>query len=123
MLGVDPARNADEMGEQAQALRSLGAGAALVTGGDAAGEEALDVLYDGAGVHAFSAPRIDSRNTHGTGCTLSSAIAAHLAHGTDLREAIQAAKAYVSEAIGAADRLAVGRGRGPVNHFPDHWKG
>ena len=123
LLGVDPARSADEMGEQAQALRALGARAALVTGGDASGAEALDVRCDDAGVYAFSAPRIDSRNTHGTGCTLSSAIAAHLAHGTDLREAIQAAKAYIGEAISAADRLTVGAGAGPVNHFPGLWKG
>lgn len=123
LLGVDPARGADEMGQHAEALRALGARAALVTGGDADGSEAVDMLCDGAGVCAFSAPRIDSRNTHGTGCTLSSAIAAHLAHGTDLREAIRAAKVYVSEAIGAADQLAVGAGPGPLNHFPALWKG
>jgi hydroxymethylpyrimidine/phosphomethylpyrimidine kinase len=66
-------------------------------------------------------PRIATKNTHGTGCTLSSAIAAHLARGRPMVEAIEAAKAYVSRAIAAADRLAVGSGHGPVHHFHALW--
>jgi hydroxymethylpyrimidine/phosphomethylpyrimidine kinase len=69
----------------------------------------------------LAAPRIETRNTHGTGCTLASAIAAGLAKGLALGEAAKAAKAYVSAAIAAADRLGVGHGRGPVHHFYDWW--
>ena len=65
--------------------------------------------------------RIATRNTHGTGCTLSSAIAAGLAKGMPLAEAVRAAKAYVTDAIAAADRLAIGMGHGPVHHFHRWW--
>jgi hydroxymethylpyrimidine/phosphomethylpyrimidine kinase len=66
---------------------------------------------------AFSAPRIVTRNTHGTGCSLSSAIAAGLARGDDLESAVRSAKAWLSAAIAAADRLKVGHGHGPIHHF------
>jgi hydroxymethylpyrimidine/phosphomethylpyrimidine kinase len=69
----------------------------------------------------LEAPRVTTRNTHGTGCTLSSAIAAELAKGATLREAVAKAKAYVTAAIGAADELHIGKGRGPVHHFHAWW--
>jgi len=68
------------------------------------------------------APRIDTSNTHGTGCTLSSAIAAGLAKGLKLVEAIGEAKAYVTLAIAGADRLTIGSGHGPVHHFHAWWR-
>jgi len=69
----------------------------------------------------LTAPRVETRNTHGTGCTLASAIAAGLAKGLPLADAVRAAKAYISAAIAAADRLQVGSGAGPVHHFHDWW--
>ena len=73
------------------------------------------------GIIALAAPRIATKNTHGTGCTLSSAIAAGLAKGLDLVAAVREAKAYVSAAIAAADRLTIGSGHGPVHHFHVWW--
>jgi len=96
-------------------LVELGARAALVKGGHLEGP-AIDVLWDGAHAIELAAPRIDSRHTHGTGCTLSSAIAARLAQGDDLMDACQAAKRYVTEAIAQAPGL--GQGHGPLQHFP-----
>ena len=83
----------------------------------------MDILIDATGrMQRFAAPRIATRNTHGTGCTLSSAIAAGLAKGFALPEAVAAAKLYVSAAIQASGRLAVGRGTGPVHHFHALWR-
>ena len=81
------------------------------------GEESVDILVDASGEARFAAHRIAARNTHGTGCTLSSAIAAHLAKGADLREAVRQAKAYLTSALAASDRLKIGAGRGPLHHF------
>ncbi len=117
LLGDEVASDEAAMARQGEALRRLGARAALVKGGHASGEESVDVLVDALGVARFPARRVATRNTHGTGCTFSSAIAAHLAKGDDLREAVGRAKAYLTGAIMAADRLAVGSGRGPLHHF------
>lgn len=109
-------RSVDDAKAAAEALFALGANAVLVKGGhlpDAS--EAVDVLYDGASFRTFTAPRIDTDHTHGTGCTYASAIAAHLAHGCDLPTAIERAKRYVTNAIRRA--LPLGAGRGPTNHF------
>jgi len=97
-------------------LVELGARAALVKGGHLPGP-AIDVLWDGAQAFELGAPRIDSVHTHGTGCTLSSAIAAQLAQGHDLVSACRAAKIYVTDAIAQAPGL--GKGAGPVQHFPN----
>ena len=70
----------------------------------------------------FSAPRVNTKNTHGTGCTLSSAIAAHLAKGLALAQAVQASKDYLTQALRAADALEVGQGHGPVHHFTGLWR-
>ena len=69
----------------------------------------------------LAAARVDTRNTHGTGCTISSAIAAGLSKGRDLITAVREAKAYITEAISAADRLEIGSGHGPVHHFHAWW--
>jgi hydroxymethylpyrimidine/phosphomethylpyrimidine kinase len=96
-------------------LVALGARAAFVKGGHLDGP-AIDVLWDGSAIRELCADRIDTRHTHGTGCTLSSAIAARLALGDDLVTACQAAKAYVTRAIAQAPGL--GHGHGPLQHFP-----
>jgi len=102
----------------APSLLLKGAHAVLLKGGHLAGETSDDLLFDAAGETLFSAPRINVGATHGTGCTLSSAIAAHLAKGVDLVEAIRAAKAYLTRTLQAADELNVGKGAKPLNHFP-----
>ena len=103
-------------------LQELGATAVLLKGGHARGATSDDVLLDGEGFRVFSAPRIASGHTHGTGCTLSAAIAAYLAQGLELHAAIGAAKSYVSGAIAAADELSVGQGPGPLHHFHAMWR-
>jgi hydroxymethylpyrimidine/phosphomethylpyrimidine kinase len=122
LLDAEPARNEDEMRAQAQKLLAFGAGAVLVKGGHGTGPQSVDVLVeaDGAALR-LPAPRIATKNTHGSGCTLASAIAAGLAKGLPLQKAAQQAKAYVSAAIAAADRLGVGSGRGPLHHFHAWW--
>jgi hydroxymethylpyrimidine/phosphomethylpyrimidine kinase len=107
----------------ARAIHALGANAVLVKGGHMEGSQACDVLFDGA-THVFEAPRVATRNTHGTGCTLSSAIAANLAHGMELAAAVQSAKSYLTAALIASDQLDVGsgEGHGPVQHFHGLWR-
>jgi hydroxymethylpyrimidine/phosphomethylpyrimidine kinase len=121
LLGEAQARNEDEMRAQAQKLLALGAEAVLLKGGHGSGPESVDLLLEGVTYTRFAAPRIDTQNTHGTGCTLSSAIAAGLAKKLLLIDAVNDAKAFVSAAIAAADRLKVGSGHGPVHHFAKWW--
>jgi hydroxymethylpyrimidine/phosphomethylpyrimidine kinase len=101
---------------QGRALMALGAQAVLMKGGHGAGDICTDLLITATGTHTLTAPRLATRNTHGTGCTLSAAIAAGLAQGMDLRQSVTRAHAYLQGAIAAADRLKVGHGHGPVNH-------
>ncbi len=103
-----------EMEEAARIIHGMGAGNVLIKGGHLSGD-AEDVLYDGSEIFRFHTKRISTRNTHGTGCTYASAIAANLAKGLEVREAVGAAKEYVTSAIGHS--LSIGRGQGPVNHF------
>jgi hydroxymethylpyrimidine/phosphomethylpyrimidine kinase len=121
LLGSSDAKDERAMSGQAAALRRLGAKAVLIKGGHAEGGKAVDILIDEAGELRLEAPRIKTSNTHGTGCTLSSAIAAELAKGASLRDAVSNAKAYVTAAIAAADTLDIGQGRGPVHHFHALW--
>lgn len=102
------------MHRAAQILLSLGAPAVLLKGGHLPGEQVVDLLATEDGVETFTAPRIVSRNTHGTGCTLASGIAACLAQDMSLRDAVSHARAYVRAAIATAPGL--GRGHGPLNH-------
>jgi hydroxymethylpyrimidine/phosphomethylpyrimidine kinase len=121
LLGWD-AVTSETATKAAEELRSLGARAALVKGGHGDGPEAVDVLADADGTHEYRAARVRTRNTHGTGCTLSSAIAARLAQGASLREAVAVAKRYVTGALRGADSLRIGHGAGPVHHFHSWWE-
>jgi hydroxymethylpyrimidine/phosphomethylpyrimidine kinase len=121
LLDDEPARDEDEMRAQARKLLELGPGAVLIKGGHGGGQESVDLLVEGEACLRLAAPRVATRNTHGTGCTFASAIAAGLAKGLSLEEAAKQAKTYVSAAIAAADRLGVGTGRGPVHHFHRWW--
>jgi hydroxymethylpyrimidine/phosphomethylpyrimidine kinase len=105
----------DSMHRAAEVLIGMGARNALIKGGHLQGD-ALDLLYlEGGDVHEFSAARIDTPHTHGTGCTYSAAVTAELAKGTGLLQAVSLAKAFVTEAIRSNPGL--GRGSGPLNHF------
>jgi hydroxymethylpyrimidine/phosphomethylpyrimidine kinase len=122
LLGARQAGNAAEMAAQGSALLGHGPGAVLMKGGHGDGPTCTDILVRrGLPPVALSAPRIATRNTHGTGCTLSAAIAAGLALGRGLEEAVQQAHAYLHRAIVAGDRLRVGHGHGPVHHFHALW--
>jgi hydroxymethylpyrimidine/phosphomethylpyrimidine kinase len=103
--------------DQGKRLLAMGCRAVLIKGGHGQGAESTDYLIDANGTITLAAPRIATKNTHGTGCSLSSAIAAGLAKGENMETAIRNAKAWISAAIAAADRFSVGRGHGPVHHF------
>ena len=110
-----PVRNPEEMRRAAERLIELGAGAALVKGGHLRANEVVDLLFDGIEWHEWRRPRVDTPSTHGTGCTLSAAVAAGLAHGRSLLTAVDDALSYVHRAILAAPGL--GAGHGPLNHL------
>jgi hydroxymethylpyrimidine/phosphomethylpyrimidine kinase len=121
LLDAPLAASEDAMRAQAQSLLKLGTKAVLIKGGHGEGAESVDLLVEARGVLRLTAPRVSTLNTHGTGCTLSSAIAAELAKGRTLADAARTAKTYVTAAIKAADRLKVGKGHGPVHHFHQWW--
>lgn len=121
LLDEPEARDRGEMEAQARRLLALGPGAVLLKGGHGSGAESADVLVTPEGVVWLSAPRHPTRNTHGTGCTISAAVAAGLAKGLTLAHAVTEAKDYVTRAIVAADLLRVGSGFGPVHHFHATW--
>ena len=110
--------NREEMEEAARRIGKLGARHVLVKGGHLKGD-AVDILWNGREVTAFQVPRVESSNTHGTGCTFSAAIAAGLAKGRPLGEAVREAKAYVTKAI--REGFALGRGVGQLRHFLTEW--
>jgi hydroxymethylpyrimidine/phosphomethylpyrimidine kinase len=122
LTGALLARNEQEMEIQAREILSMGALNVLIKGGHGGGEESVDLLIGRGQVIRLSAKRIKTRNTHGTGCTLSSAIAAGLAKGLDIAAAAHDAKAYVTTAIAATDQLKVGHGHGPLHHFFAQWR-
>ncbi|MEP0944871.1 MAG: bifunctional hydroxymethylpyrimidine kinase/phosphomethylpyrimidine kinase [Rhizobiaceae bacterium] len=132
LLNTNMASSRQEMEDQARRLIDMGARSVLLKGGHSKGADAEDCYLTGGGSNGdgdggggeaiwYSAPFINTKNTHGTGCSLSSAIAAHLALGCDLPEAIRRAKAWLSEAIAHADSLQIGSGAGPVHHFHKFW--
>lgn len=121
LLGLALARDEAEMQRQGEALLALGAGAVLMKGGHASGTESVDLLVERERTTRLPARRIATENTHGTGCALSSAVAAGLARGLDLLASTRAAKDYVTSAIAGADRLGVGGGHGPLHHFHRWW--
>jgi hydroxymethylpyrimidine/phosphomethylpyrimidine kinase len=109
------------MDRQGRSLCRLGAQAVLMKGGHGLGPVCTDLLVTPSGSMRLEAPRIATKNTHGTGCAYSSAIAAGLARGLPLEAAVRAAHGWLHAAIRAADRLDVGTGRGPVHHFYALW--
>ena len=114
-----PIRNLEDARDAAKAIVAMGPRAAVVKGGHLPGE-AVDTFYDGLRFMEFHVPRIETRSTHGTGCTFASAIAAGLAQGLDLERAIAQAKEYVTQALKQAYPL--GHGHGPVHHFYNWWE-
>ena len=102
---------------QGRRLLAMGCPAVLIKGGHGQGVESIDYLIRDGGIVALAGARIATKNTHGTGCSLSSAIAAGLARGEDMETAVRRAKDWVTAAIAAADRLGVGHGHGPIHHF------
>lgn len=111
------ARDLDEMASQAEALRALGCSAVLLKGGHGSGATAVDLLALDGGIVQLEAPRIQTSNTHGTGCTLSAAIAALLAAGEPLEQAVRRAKTYVWRALEAGAARRIGHGSGPIDHL------
>lgn len=122
LLGDPEASDWRIMESQAVRLTALGPKAVLVKGGHLTGGESPDVLVAAGQVAWFEASRIATRNTHGTGCSLSSALAAELAKGLEPQEAVPVAKAWLAEAVRSSDRLVVGSGHGPVHHFHALWQ-
>ena len=121
LLGLPPAQDREAMATAAHRLRALGPAAVLLKGGHLPGEESPDLLLSGDRSVWLEGRRVATRNTHGTGCTLSSAITALLARGLPLALAVERAKRWLALAIAAADGLAVGHGHGPVHHFHELW--
>lgn len=121
LTGMDMATNEETMIEQAHILVAAGAGAALVKGGHGGGKDSVDIFFDGTETLRLSLPRIKTGNDHGTGCTLSAAIAALLARGLDLPTAVHEAKDYVHQALIAGADMTIGKGSGPVHHFHRWW--
>lgn len=117
LLRCEPSRSEADLRGQAERLLALGPSAVLITGGHRAGADASDFYYDGRTTQIYSAPRLETKNTHGTGCTLSAAIAAHLASSVPMLEAIGKAKTYLQGALERAGSLDIGAGQGPLQHF------
>ncbi len=118
LLGEAEAHDEETMAAQGRALLALGPRAVLVKGGHLDSSEAVDCLVTREGARRYAGPRIDSANTHGTGCTLSAAIAAHVALGAGLEDAVGGAKAFVAGAIAAGRGVVLGAGRGPLMQLP-----
>ncbi|MFD1914428.1 bifunctional hydroxymethylpyrimidine kinase/phosphomethylpyrimidine kinase [Halodurantibacterium flavum] len=121
LLNRPEAVDAVEMASQGRALLDMGARAVLMKGGHGRGEVVTDLLVTPGRTIVFEAPRQNTRNTHGTGCSLAAAIAAGLAQGLVLPDAIARAHGWLQDAIRAGARLSLGRGQGPVHHFHRFW--
>lgn len=121
LLNCAPLRTLADMRRAARDLHALGPRIVMLKGGHLDGDESTDVIFNGATQIELPAARIATKNTHGTGCTLSAAIAALLPRHADPLDAIRAAKDYLTAAITASDQLAVGSGHGPVHHFHNLW--
>ena len=117
LLGATaPIQTVEAMREACVALQALGCRSVYLKGGHLPGNECVDLFYDGEFLE-LKAPRVDSKNTHGTGCALSAALTANLAKGLDLKTSARQAKAYVQGALEAAKELKMGQGQGPLAHF------
>lgn len=121
VLAGMPISSPSDCDEAARRMATEAKGSLLIKGGHSDGAQKEDRLYDSHGrlLRAYTSPTVATRNTHGTGCTLSSAIAAHLALGLPMEEAVAQAKAYVTAALKAGTDVEIGQGHGPVNHFFD----
>jgi len=117
LLDEPVATTESAIADQGKWLLAFGPRAVLIKGGHGQGAESIDYFVTGSGTVPLSAPRVATKNTHGTGCSLSSAITAGLAKGEDMQTAVRNAKTWISAAIAAADRFAVGHGHGPIHHF------
>jgi hydroxymethylpyrimidine kinase/phosphomethylpyrimidine kinase len=123
LTGRPPASDVAGLRRLAETLHARGARNVLVKGGHLDGAQASDVLFDGTDFRVFTAARVATRNSHGTGCTLSSAIAAYVARGLPLGDAVASAKDYLTGALRESSALSVGHGHGPVHHFWRLWRG
>ncbi len=121
LLGASHARDEREMHKQGRALLALGCEAVLIKGGHLDDAESPDWLFTCEGATRFTAPRVLTKNTHGTGCTLSAALAALRPRHQDWNATVEAAKTWLSAALAKADSLEVGHGIGPVHHFHQWW--
>ena len=121
LLGEDEVRDADAMAAQVQRLVGLGVKRVLLKGGHLEGQSSVDLLTADGGVETLTAPRVETTNDHGTGCTLAAAIAVLRAQRPDWSTAVREAKEYLTGALRAAERLDVGQGHGPVHHFHRWW--
>ncbi|MBB4953007.1 hydroxymethylpyrimidine/phosphomethylpyrimidine kinase [Agrobacterium vitis] len=121
LLGDKEVPDRATMQAQAEKLLTFGAKAVLLKGGHLPGEDSPDVLVSASGTQWFEGRRIKTANTHGTGCSLSSALAAELAKGAKLSDAVSTARTWLRGAVANADRLDVGSGHGPVHHFHSLW--
>ncbi|NOI79554.1 bifunctional hydroxymethylpyrimidine kinase/phosphomethylpyrimidine kinase [Vibrio tubiashii] len=118
LIGGEVPQDEEQMGAMIESLRALGARAVLLKGGHLEKDQnSNDLLIEQESSELLSAKRVATKNTHGTGCTLSSAIASYLAQGNRLHKAVYLGKQYISQAIAHADQLDVGQGHGPVHHF------
>lgn len=118
LIGGEVPQDEEQMGAMIESLRALGAKAILLKGGHLEQDEnSNDLLIESQSSELIAAKRVATKNTHGTGCTLSSAIASYLAQGNNLHKAVHLGKQYISQAIAHADQLEVGQGHGPVHHF------
>ncbi|QNP81476.1 bifunctional hydroxymethylpyrimidine kinase/phosphomethylpyrimidine kinase [Agrobacterium tumefaciens] len=122
LTGTPIATTEKEITRQADAILKAGAKAVLIKGGHGEGPQSTDYLFADGAMQALSVARVETKNDHGTGCTLAAAITAYLARGCELREAVGLAKEYLSGALDAGRGLAVGHGRGPVHHFYRWWR-
>ncbi len=122
LLNCPPLLSLADMRVAARALHQLGPRLVVLKGGHLDGAESVDIIDDGLSQVELTAPRIVTKNTHGTGCTLSAAIAALLPRHDHPLDAIRAAKAYLTAALAASDQLEVGKGHGPVHHFHTLWR-
>jgi hydroxymethylpyrimidine/phosphomethylpyrimidine kinase len=117
LLDRPEAESEADMQAQAEDMMKFGCGAVLLKGGHASGSAAVDVFFDGTTQNVLRRPRVETRNTHGTGCTLSAAIAAYLAQRRSMQESVDAAKLFVWNALSSGASHTIGSGNGPVDHL------
>ena len=113
--------NLQDMEDYCFELLKLGAKSVLLKGGHMQGDVLHDLYYDGSDIISMTSPRINTKNTHGTGCSMSSAIASFVAKGNDIKTSVQNAKNYIAGAVARSDELDIGSGSGPINHFYKVW--